>query len=96
MIKSVLFDLDGTLVNSLSDLGVSTNYALEKMGFPIHETEKFKIFVGDGMAKLIERALPESKRDKETIKTTLLWNIIGHIMRIKPCLMTEFWICLIS
>ena len=71
MIKAVLFDLDGTLVNSLFDLGASTNYALEKMGFPTHETEKFKIFVGDGMAKLIERALPESKRNKETINTTL-------------------------
>lgn len=71
MIKAVLFDLDGTLVNSLFDLGASTNYALEKMGFPTHETEKYKYFVGDGMAKLIERALPESKRDKETIKTTL-------------------------
>lgn len=71
MIKAVLFDLDGTLVNSLFDLGASTNYALEKMGFPTHETEKFKIFVGDGMAKLIERALPENKRDRETIQTTL-------------------------
>ena len=71
MIKAVLFDLDGTLVNSLFDLGASTNYALEKMGFPTHETEKFKIFVGDGMAKLIERALPENKRDRETINTTL-------------------------
>ena len=71
MIKAVLFDLDGTLVNSLFDLGASTNYALEKMGFPTHETEKFKIFVGDGMAKLIERALPENKRDGETINTTL-------------------------
>ena len=71
MIKAVLFDLDGTLVNSLFDLGASTNYALKKMGFPTHETEKFKIFVGDGMAKLIERALPEDKRDRETIKTTL-------------------------
>lgn len=71
MIKSVLFDLDGTLVNSLFDLGVSTNYALEKMGFPTHEIEKFKIFVGDGMAKLIERALPKNKGDEDTIQTTL-------------------------
>ena len=71
MIKAILFDLDGTLVNSLFDLGFSTNFALAKMGYPTHEIEKFKYFVGDGMPKLIERALPESKRDKETIKTTL-------------------------
>ncbi len=71
MIKALLFDLDGTLVNSLFDLSCSTNFALEKMGFPPHETEKFKYFVGDGMSKLIERALPKDKRAAETIKTTL-------------------------
>ena len=71
MIKALLFDLDGTLVNSLFDLSCSTNFALEKMGFPTHETEKFKYFVGDGMSKLIERTLPQDKRDGETIKTTL-------------------------
>ena len=71
MIKAVIFDLDGTLVNSLEDLGDSTNFALKKGGFPTHETEDFKYFVGDGMPKLIERALPENKRDSETVKLTL-------------------------
>lgn len=66
MIKAVLFDLDGTLVNSLEDLANSTNYALSKYGFPTHETEKYKYFVGDGMQKLIERVLPESERDNDT------------------------------
>ena len=66
MIKAVLFDLDGTLVNSLSDLANSTNYALKKFGFPTHETEKFKYFVGDGMPKLIERVLPMEHRDADT------------------------------
>lgn len=71
MIKAVLFDLDGTLVNSLSDLALSTNFALEQFGFPTHETEKFKYFVGDGMPKLIERVLPQDKRDAETHKKVL-------------------------
>lgn len=71
MIKAVLFDLDGTLVNSLADLACSTNYALEKFGFSVHETEAFKYFVGDGMPKLIERALPEDKREEKYIKETL-------------------------
>ena len=71
MIKAVLFDLDGTLVNSLEDLADSTNYALEKFGFPTHETEKFKYFVGDGMPKLIERALPEDKRENSMINEVL-------------------------
>lgn len=65
MIKAVLFDLDGTLVNSLEDLADSSNYALAKFGFPTHETEKFKYFVGDGMPKLIERVLPENERSEE-------------------------------
>ena len=63
--------MDGTLVNSLYDLAASTNYALKKMGFPTHEIVRFRYFVGDGMAKLIERALPQDKRDSQTLKTTL-------------------------
>ncbi|MBE6750145.1 MAG: HAD family hydrolase [Ruminococcaceae bacterium] len=71
MIKAVLFDLDGTLVNSLCDLANSTNYALNEFGFPTHETEKYKYFVGDGMPKLIERVLPDNKRDDKTQKEVL-------------------------
>ncbi len=76
MIRAVLFDLDGTLVNSLEDLSISTNYALSKYGFPTHETEKYKYFVGDGMQKLIERVLPPEHRDDETkIKVfECFWN----------------------
>ena len=66
MIKAVLFDLDGTLVNSLADLSASTNYALEQYGFPTHNVEKYKYFVGNGMQKLIERVLPEDKRNVDT------------------------------
>ena len=68
MIKSVLFDFDGTLVNSLEDLAASCNFALESFGFPTHETEKYKYFVGNGMQNLIERILPEDKRDGQTHK----------------------------
>ncbi|MBR2488845.1 MAG: HAD family hydrolase [Clostridia bacterium] len=68
MIKAVLFDLDGTLVNSLCDLATSCNFALESFGFPTHETEKYKYFVGNGMPSLIERILPEDKRDSDTHK----------------------------
>ncbi len=71
MIKAVIFDLDGTLVNSLADLAESTNFALKEMGFVVHETEKYKYFVGDGMKKLIERALPQDSNDDETVEKTL-------------------------
>lgn len=65
------------MVNSLFDLAESTNFALKEMGFQTHETEKFKVFVGDGMQKLIERVLPEDKRDKTTIEKTLK-IFLGH------------------
>ena len=68
MIKAVLFDLDGTLVNSLTDLSVSVNYALEHFDFPIHKTEEYKYFAGDGIPKMIERALPQENRNQESVE----------------------------
>ena len=65
MIKAVLFDLDGTLVNSLEDIANSANFALETKGYPTHQTEKYKYFVGNGMKNLMERVLPENHRSEE-------------------------------
>lgn len=67
MYKLVIFDLDGTLVNSLEDLANACNQALSHYGFPVHELDKFRYFVGDGVPMLIRRALPEAHRDDETI-----------------------------
>ena len=67
MIKAVLFDLDGTLADSLIDLADGVNRAIASKGFPTHEVEAFKYFVGDGIPKMIERALPEDNRDAATI-----------------------------
>lgn len=67
MIKAVLFDLDGTLADSLIDLADGVNRAIASKGFPTHEVEAFKYFVGDGIPKMIERALPEENRDDETV-----------------------------
>lgn len=71
MIKAVLFDLDGTLADSLEDLADSTNYALKKAGFPTHETEEYKYFVGDGIPMLIERALPDGEKTAENKENCL-------------------------
>lgn len=68
MKKLYIFDLDGTLVNSLCDLADSVNYVLEKYGYPVHDIEEYKYFVGNGTLKLIERALPESDRTNEKIE----------------------------
>ena len=59
--KAVIFDLDGTLVDSLGDLADSTNTVLARRGFPVHELDEYRYFVGDGMLNLILRALPEEK-----------------------------------
>lgn len=67
MIKAVLFDLDGTLVDSLTDLAYGVNRAIAKKGFATHPVEAFKYFVGDGIPKMIERALPENHRDSATV-----------------------------
>lgn len=67
MYKLVIFDLDGTLVNSLEDLGNACNKALECFGYPVHDMESYRYFVGDGVPMLIRRALPESERSEENI-----------------------------
>ncbi len=56
-IKMCIFDLDGTLINSLEDLAISVNYALEKNGFATHDTDAYRYFVGDGAVMLIKRAM---------------------------------------
>lgn len=67
MKKLVIFDLDGTLLNTIADLAESANYALEKNGFPTHEVSEYKFFVGNGINKLLERALPEGEKSEENI-----------------------------
>ncbi len=58
-IKAVVFDLDGTLLNTLDDLADSTNYALAQYGFPCRTLEEVRGFVGNGVRKLMERAVPD-------------------------------------
>lgn len=58
MIKTVIFDLDGTLLNTLEDLKEATNFALSQFGYPKRSLEEVRCFVGNGVKKLIERAVP--------------------------------------
>lgn len=67
MKKLVIFDLDGTLLNTIADLAAATNQALRHFGYPTHETEAYRFFVGNGINKLFERALPDGERTEENI-----------------------------
>ena len=58
-----IFDLDGTLADTLYDLADATNYGLENLGYPVHPYESYKRFVGNGVQKLCYRALPDNKKD---------------------------------
>lgn len=69
MIKLVIFDLDGTLLYTLEDLADSCNYLLRKHQLPEHPLDSFRYFVGNGIKKLVERALPEEKRTETFIES---------------------------
>lgn len=63
----VVFDLDGTLLNTVADIAMATNHALSVLGYPTHSEERVKGFVGNGVSKLLERALPEDKCTEENV-----------------------------
>lgn len=65
--RLAIFDLDGTLLNTIADLAAGTNQALEKCGFPTHPIEDYPMFVGNGINKLFERALPTEARTEENV-----------------------------
>lgn len=68
MKQLVIFDLDGTLLNTIADLGTATNHALRVCGYPKHNLASYPKMVGNGITRLIERALPEDERDTETVE----------------------------
>ncbi|MDR3541509.1 MAG: HAD family hydrolase [Desulfosporosinus sp.] len=65
--KGVIFDLDGTLVNSLEDLADSMNNILQRYGFPSHELQAYKYFIGNGIKNLVREALPETSQEEALI-----------------------------
>ena len=69
--RAVLFDLDGTLLDTLDDLSASSNRVLRANGFPEHPADAYRYFVGDGARNLVIRILPEDRRDDETIEACL-------------------------
>lgn len=68
MIDTIIFDLDGTLLNTLEDLTDSVNYVMEQYHLPKHTIEEIRGYVGNGAAKLIERAIPGGTGNPEYAK----------------------------
>lgn len=68
MKRLVVFDLDGTLINSIADLTVAVNQALVACGYPTHSEQECSMMVGNGVRKLFERALPEGERTEENVE----------------------------
>lgn len=60
MINTIVFDLDGTLLNTLEDLKDSVNFALERQGYPLRNLSEIRSFVGNGIRLLMERAVPQN------------------------------------
>lgn len=71
MKKLVIFDLDGTLLYTIEDLGQAANYALERNGYATHSMASYPYFVGNGVRRLMTRVLPEDARDDATIDRVL-------------------------
>ena len=82
MIKAILFDLDGTLLNTLTDLTTSVNYALRKHGFAERATQEVRAFLGNGIRNLISKCVPEGtlSDDFETVFQTFKTHYVEHCL----------------
>jgi phosphoglycolate phosphatase len=65
--QAVIFDLDGTLLDTLEDLACAGNRVLQAGGFPVHPVDQYRYFVGDGLETLIQRIVPEGGRNKQNV-----------------------------
>lgn len=63
----VIFDLDGTIVDTINDLATACNHALQESGFPTHHISTYQFYVGNGVTRLIERALPSESVNSDTV-----------------------------
>jgi phosphoglycolate phosphatase len=70
--KGIVFDLDGTLLNTLEDLADAVNRVLSETGFPTHGLDAYRYFVGNGSLMLVKRALPENRREDEVLVRSCL------------------------
>ncbi|HUF60677.1 MAG TPA: HAD-IA family hydrolase [Verrucomicrobiales bacterium] len=77
-VDAVVFDLDGTLLDTLEDLAESLNAALEEAGYPPHPVSAYRYFVGDGARRLVERAFPPGRPPAEEEADRIYRNYLRH------------------
>lgn len=81
MKRGFIFDFDGTLADTLTDLAAAVNRLLAREGFPEHSVDAYRMFVGNGILKMIERALPEGAKERaEELKTPFLRDYADHCL----------------
>ena len=78
MKELVIFDLDGTLLNTIADLGNAANHTLEALGLPQHNLDEYRLMVGNGMRKLIMRALPDEKAADDAFVDSTLASFLEY------------------
>lgn len=78
MDKLVIFDLDGTLLNTIADLGNAVNHTLEQLGLPQHTLDEYRLMVGNGMGKLITRSLPQNLAADEVFAQNALQQFLQY------------------
>lgn len=89
--KLVIFDMDGTILNTLEDLTDSTNATLEHFGYPVHSIEDVRHFVGNGIRKLIERAVPSGLSTERLMKyIDIFWTTMRSTVRTRRNRMMGF------
>ena len=76
--KGIIFDLDGTLVNSLEDISDAMNSVLKGLNFPIHNYDTYQYFIGSGLRNLVSKALPESNNSIDEIETCFESMVKGY------------------
>lgn len=76
--KLVIFDLDGTLIDTIDDLAYSVNHTLSAHGFPTRELSEYRVMVGNGMSSLVHRAMPDELKGDEELKKQLLADFLEY------------------
>ena len=78
--STILFDLDGTLLDSLEDLKDAVNHELAREGDPLRTLEEVRSFVGNGFRMLVERALPPGRSEEEILRRTRLGELLDGVL----------------